>query len=82
MSTTGHATDVRDGVREVVAEVADGPPTDDVLRDLDSIALVELVVRLEERFGLEIADTSLNDTVFDSIDGLCELVAGELARLG
>ncbi|MBV9013007.1 MAG: acyl carrier protein [Pseudonocardiales bacterium] len=68
------------GVREIVAEVSDGPPTDETLRSLDSIALVELVVRLEEHFGLEIPDTSLNDAVFDSTDNLCVLLTKEMSK--
>jgi acyl carrier protein len=74
--------DITAGVRDIVGEVGEGPATDETLRSMDSIALVELVVRLEERFGLEVPDTSLNDTVFESIDNLCVLIAGELSLRG
>ncbi len=69
---------VGDKVRQIVAELGDGPPTDETLRGLDSIVLVELVVRIEDEFGLEVADTSLVDAVFDSLDNLCALVVREL----
>lgn len=69
---------VGDTVRRIVAELGDGPPTDETLRALDSIVLVELVVRIEEEFQLEIADSALVDAVFDSVDNLCALVVREL----
>jgi acyl carrier protein len=78
--TAGQITEVREGVLLVLAEVGDGPPTDETLRALDSIALVELLVRVEEHFGIEVPDTSLNDQVFESVDNLCVLISEQLAE--
>jgi len=69
---------VGEKVRQIVAELGDGPPTDETLRGLDSIVLVELVVRIEDEFRLEVADSALVDAVFDSLDNLCALVVREL----
>jgi acyl carrier protein len=63
-------------IATIVAEVGGGSPDDETLRGLDSLGLVELVVRLEEYLEVEIPDTSLNDSVFDSLENLTALVEG------
>jgi acyl carrier protein len=68
----------RDRVVAVVERVAGGGEAEAALREFDSIQLVELVVSIEEEFGLEIPDESLNDAMFRSVDALADAVA----RLG
>ncbi len=75
MSTTH---DVAAGFAEIVVEVADGVTAEDVRPDqalrgdlhVDSLALVEIVVATEERFGIRIPDDDVKDlvTVGDYVD--------------
>ncbi len=69
---------LRESTARLVGEVGAGPPADVTLLALDSLGLVELVVRLEEHFQIEIPDWILNDTVFASIDNLVAM----LSRIG
>ncbi|MGY1733774.1 acyl carrier protein [Geodermatophilus sp. SYSU D01045] len=45
------------------------------LPELDSMAVVELVAALEDRFGLEVDDTELTGDVFETLGSLTEFVA-------
>lgn len=73
---------IRENVAAVIAGVSGGEPTDDALQALDSLDLVELVVRLEEELSVEIPDTMLSDTVFASIDSLVDLMEEVCAGAG
>lgn len=54
---------------------------DDVLLELDSLGLVELVASIEDRFGFHMPDTQLSDAMFTSVNALWRSVQ-ELASTG
>jgi acyl carrier protein len=55
-------------------------PLLDSMPELDSMAVVELLVSLEERFGITIADDELSGDVFATLGSLSEFV--ERKRVG
>jgi acyl carrier protein len=73
-----------DAVREVLVEtlgIADraeslepSTPLLGEMPELDSMAVVEVVTALEERFGFEIDDTELTGEVFETIGSLTRFV--------
>ena len=73
---------VRDKVEAIVMRAAqisglppDFSPSTPLERlGIDSVILLEIIVTLEEEFGIAIADESLNDLLLSSIDGLVTLV--------
>jgi acyl carrier protein len=65
---------LRESVAHLVGEVGSNSATNETLLALDSLGLVELVVRLEEHFQVEIPDWILNDAVFASIDNLTAML--------
>ena len=75
MTTLTDQDDVRARVAGVVERLAPGREADAALGELDSIQLVELVVNIEEEFGVEIPDEALSDAMFRSVDALTEAVA-------
>jgi acyl carrier protein len=44
------------------------------LAELDSMAVVELVAALEERFGVEIDDQDVTESVFETVGSLAALL--------
>ena len=50
-----------------------------VLPELDSLALVELITVLEDRFGFEMDEDDINAEVFESVGSLAEYVRGQLS---
>ena len=48
------------------------------LPELDSMAIVELVLALEERFGIEIDDAQITGELFESVGSLAEFVDSQL----
>ncbi|MFE6510042.1 acyl carrier protein [Nocardioides sp. NPDC057767] len=48
------------------------------LPELDSLALVELITVLEDRFGFEMDEDDINADVFESVGSLAEYVRGQL----
>jgi acyl carrier protein len=68
------AAEPRESVARLVGEVGNASPTDETLLGLDSLGLVELVVRLEEHFRVDIPDWILDDDVFSSIDNLATML--------
>jgi len=48
------------------------------LPELDSLAVVELAVALEERFGIVIDDEDFTGEIFDTVGTLAEFVAGKV----
>ncbi len=59
-------------------EIADDAPLSDQT-GLDSVDALELVVGMEEEFGIEIVDKGLDQDSFRSVDSLAALVEGRLA---
>jgi acyl carrier protein len=72
-------------VRELVAERTSLDPSalaaHEPLVDLgvDSIALLSVVVGVEERFGIEVADTDVVPEHFGTVEGITQFVATRLA---
>ena len=48
------------------------------LPELDSLALVELITVLEDRFGFEMDEDDINAEVFESVGSLAEYVGAQL----
>ena len=44
------------------------------LPELDSMAVLELIVELEQRFGIEVSDADVNAEVFGSLASLTDFV--------
>ncbi len=82
MELTG--TSLVDEVGEVLATVlqlgdrrlAPDEPLLGAVPELDSMAVVELVVALEERFGVSLADEDLTEDAFRTVADLAAFVAG------
>ncbi len=80
--------EVRAVLREYIAGnaalSAAGPLTDSTALAaygiLDSIAVLELVLFLENRFGIEFSSKDLDRRRLDSIEGIAELVETKLAQ--
>ena len=85
-------SDTENGVREVLVSVlgmqgrADQIRTDTPLLgslpELDSMAVVELMVALEQRFAIRIDDGDLQGEVFETLGSLTEFVDGHLSAAG
>ena len=85
-------SDTEDGVREVLVSVlgmqerADqfhpDTPLLGSLPELDSMAVVELMVALEERFAIRIDDGDLQGEVFETLGSLTAFVDGHLSAAG
>lgn len=81
------ATATFDDVRSVVVTVlgiearADtidaATPLLGALPELDSMAVAELVVALEQRFGIEIGDDEITGEMFETLGSLAAFVAGK-----
>ena len=81
------ATATFDDVRSVVVTVlgiearADtidaATPLLGALPELDSMAVAELVVALEARFGIEIGDDEITGEMFETLGSLAAFVAGK-----
>jgi acyl carrier protein len=61
-------------------DIVASTPLLDSMPELDSMAVVELLVSLEERFGITIADDELSGDVFATLGTLSEFV--ERKRVG
>jgi acyl carrier protein len=66
----------------VPASIADDQPIFVEGLGLDSIDALELVVLIEERFGIAIPDEEVGKSAFASINALAEYIAVEQARGG
>jgi acyl carrier protein len=83
MDTTATATldDVRSvlveilGIEERAGSLDASTPLLGSLPELDSMAVVELVCALEERFGIEIGDDEITGEVFETLGSLASFVA-------
>lgn len=71
---------VNDSLRERIiwcierVAITSNQAPEQALEELDSLALVELVATIEEELDVEIPDTRLNDSVFESVANLTVLV--------
>lgn len=76
---------VRAAVRGILASVGARPDlnevsdTDSLLGSgvVDSLAMVNLVSALEERFGIKVGDTELVPEHFDSVQAIVHFVSGK-----
>ncbi len=82
MNSTGTVT--VDGVKDVVVstlgiegradQIGAATPLFGAMPELDSMAVIELVVALEERFGVNIGDDEITDETFASIGALAAFI--------
>jgi acyl carrier protein len=49
------------------------------IAELDSMAVVNLITGLEERFGIVIDDDDIDGSTFESVGSLVDFVAGKVA---
>jgi len=52
------------------------------LPELDSMAVLALITRLEEHFGMSFYDNDLNGSAFATVGSLTDLTAATLAQQG
>ena len=85
MELTGTTTDDVKAVLVSVLGIEDRADTIDTgtellgsLPELDSMAVLELVAALEERFGVTIDDDDVTAEAFETLGSLTGLVAGKL----
>jgi acyl carrier protein len=69
---------VTEEIQELIAELVDGTevsPTDD-LKELgvDSVLMINLIVQLEQKYGICFDDEELDHSYFSTISTLAELV--------
>jgi acyl carrier protein len=62
------------GIEDRAASLDASTPLLGSLPELDSMAVVELVAAIEQRFGVEIADDEITGTVFDTLGSLAAFV--------
>lgn len=80
--------DIEAAVQSVLAEVlgdalsavtlTPSTPLLGAVPELDSMAVVNILTALEERFGFTIGDDEISGSVFRSFGDLCAFVAGKL----
>jgi acyl carrier protein len=86
METTGVAMleNVRDvlvnvlGIEDRADRLTESTALFGGLPELDSMAVVELVVALEQRFGIEISDEDVTGEVFETLGSLTSLVQAKV----
>lgn len=66
------------GIHDRAAELDVGTPLLDSLPELDSMAIVALIVALEDRFGIEIDEDDITGDVFESVGTLARFVDDHL----
>lgn len=66
-------------IEERVDEIDESTGLLGELPELDSLAVVELAVALENRFGIEIADDAFTGEVFATVGTLARFVSEEIA---
>jgi acyl carrier protein len=64
------------------AEAIDASTPLSTVPELDSLAVLELVVELEERFGIVVEDDDITTEVFETVASLTSFVAGKLGSAG
>jgi methoxymalonate biosynthesis acyl carrier protein len=73
--------EIRGWLRDNVTGGRDIPEDEPIIENgvLTSLQTVELVMFLEERFGLMVEDEELNEENFGSVNAIAGLVAGKIA---
>ena len=66
------------GIEDRAAQFGAKTPLLENLPELDSMAIVELVLALEERFGIEIDDAQITGELFESVGSLAGFVDSQL----
>jgi acyl carrier protein len=66
------------GIEDRAATIDDGTQLLGNLPELDSMAVLELVAALEERFGVTIDDDEVTAEVFDTLKSLAALIDSKL----
>jgi len=61
------------------AEFSMNTPLLGAVPELDSMAVVALIARIEERFGFTLGDDEIESSTFTTVGSLVELVEGKLA---
>ena len=77
---------IREFVQNLLARKGDTQPFSDeasllLSGRLQSVDAVELAVFLEEKFGVDFANTGFDQEMIDSLDAISELVEGSVSRL-
>ena len=84
MATTTTTEDVKAvlvsvlGIEDRAATIDAGTPLLGSLPELDSMAVLELVAALEQRFGVTIDDDEVTAEVFDTLGSLAALVGDKV----
>lgn len=68
------------GIQDRATTLTADTPLLDHLPELDSMAVVELLVRLEDRFNIRIDDSAIGAEVFGTLGTLAEFVETERGR--
>ena len=73
--------EIRGWLRENVTGGRDVPEDEPIIENgvLTSLQTVELVMFLEDRFGIMVEDEELNEENFGSVNAIAGLVAGKMA---
>jgi acyl carrier protein len=71
-----NADAIREAVRAIVGEHVDVPEDDAVAHDADSLALVQIVEALEDRFGFRVPPRDVTAKNFASVSALVTYVEG------
>jgi acyl carrier protein len=66
------------GIEDRAGTIDAGTPLLGSLPELDSMAVLELVAAIEQRFGVTIDDDEVTAEVFDTLGSLAALVDGKL----
>jgi acyl carrier protein len=66
------------GVEDRAASIDASTPLLGTLPELDSMAVLELVLALEERFGIVVDGDDVTAEAFETLGALTQLVAGNL----
>ena len=83
-TTTTTLTDVRDvlvdtlGIQDRAAQLDASTELFGSLPELDSLAVLELVSALEDRFGMVVEDSDFSGEVFETLGSLAAFVDGKL----
>ena len=67
------------GIEDRAASIDAGTPLLGNLPELDSMAVLELVLELEQRFGITIEGEDVTADVFESLGSLAAFVDGKLS---
>jgi len=67
------------GIEDRAATISAGTPLLGSLPELDSMAVLELVAALEQRFGVSIDDDDVTAEVFETLGSLAALINDKLS---